>query len=106
MGALDYGENDGFVSLLFGDLFNLNAPACRDPADISSLVFLCLLVWKQLLCLRLITPERTGAHQEELLEAVVVHQQQLLRSTRLTGQQPQHEPKQLNLRLVTWSPSY
>lgn len=106
MGALDYGENDGFVFLLFGELFNLNALACRDPADIFSLVFLCLLIWKQLLCLRLITPERTGAHQEELLETVVVYQQQLLRTTRLTREQPQHEPKQLNLRMVTWSPSY
>lgn len=44
MGALHYSDDDGFVFLRLGELFNLNTVAWRNGADISSHMFLCLLV--------------------------------------------------------------
>lgn len=44
MGVLHYSDDDGFVFLRLGELFNLNTVAWRNGADISSRMFLCLLV--------------------------------------------------------------
>lgn len=47
MGPLHYDDDDdGFVFLLLGELFNLSTAAWRDGADISNQMFLCLLIWK------------------------------------------------------------